>query len=71
MDFKILNKVQESRERFIEIRKEIKDLEMELEWMYSRESDEVKYIMHLEKRIDALYDLAEEIDETFEQSHEQ
>jgi len=66
MDFKILNKVQENKERFIEIRKEIKDLEMELEWMYSREPDEIKYIMHLEKRIDALYDEAEEIGEVYE-----
>lgn len=66
MDFKILNKVQENKERFIEIRKEIKDLEMELEWMYSREPDEIKYIMHLEKRIDSLYDEAEEIGEVYE-----
>lgn len=66
MDFKILNKVQENKERFTEIRKEIKDLEMELEWMYSREPDEIKYIMHLEKRIDSLYDEAEEIGEVYE-----
>lgn len=66
MDFKILNKVQENKERFAEIRKEIKDLEMELEWMYSREPDEIKYIMQLEKHIDSLYDEAEEIGEVHE-----
>tara|TARA_Y100000361_G_scaffold124447_1_gene117552 strand:- start:1063 stop:1278 length:216 start_codon:yes stop_codon:yes gene_type:complete len=71
MDFKILNKVQENRENFIEIRKSIRDLEMELEWMYSREPDEMKYIMHLEKRVDALYDEAEELEKEFDQSHEQ
>ena len=69
MDFKILNKVQENRENFIEIRKEIKDLEMELEWMYSREPDEVKYIMHLEKRVDALYDQAEELEKEFDENY--
>lgn len=59
MDYKILSKVQEEKDKIIDLHKEIKDLEMELEWMHSRESDEVKYIMHLEKRIDALY---EEVD---------
>ena len=56
MDYKILSKVQEEKDKIIDLHKEIKDLEMELEWMHSREPDEVKYIMHLEKRIDALYE---------------
>ena len=62
MDYKILSKVQEEKDKIIDLHKEIKDLEMELEWMHSREPDEVKYIMHLEKRIDALYELADEIE---------
>ena len=61
MDYKILSKVQEEKDKIIDLHKEIKDLEMELEWMHLREPDEVKYIMHLEKRIDALYDEAETI----------
>tara|TARA_B000000475_G_C15692524_1_gene322881 strand:+ start:171 stop:380 length:210 start_codon:yes stop_codon:yes gene_type:complete len=56
MDYKILSKVQEEKDKISDLFKEIKDLEMELEWMHSREPDEVKYIMHLEKRIDALYE---------------
>tara|TARA_Y100000589_G_C26868767_1_gene513043 strand:- start:387 stop:596 length:210 start_codon:yes stop_codon:yes gene_type:complete len=59
MDYKILSKVQEEKDKITNLWKEIKDLEMELEWMYSREPDEMKYIMHLEKRVDALY---EEVD---------
>lgn len=62
MDYKILSKVQEEKDKIIDLHKEIKDLEMELEWMHSREPDEVKYIMHLEKRIDALYDQVDAIE---------
>jgi len=62
MDYKILSKVQEEKDKIIDLFKEIKDLEMELEWMHSREPDEVKYIMHLEKRIDALYDQVDAIE---------
>jgi len=62
MDYKILSKVQEEKDKIIDLHKEIRDLEMELEWMHSREPDEVKYIMHLEKRIDALYDQADAIE---------
>ena len=62
MDYKILSKVQEEKDKIIDSHKEIKDLEMELEWMHLREPDEVKYIMHLEKRIDALYELVDEIE---------
>lgn len=61
MDYKILSKVQEEKDKIVDLFKEIKDLEMELEWMHSREPDEVKYIIHLEKRINALYEEADAI----------
>ena len=62
MDYKILSKVQEEKDKIIDLHKEIRDLEMELEWMHSREADEVKYIMYIEKRIDALYDQVDAIE---------
>ena len=62
MDYKILSKVQEEKDKIIDLHKEIRDLEMELEFMLSREPDEVKYIMYLEKRIDALYEEADAIE---------
>lgn len=61
MDYKILSKVQEEKDKIVDLFKEIKDLEMELEWMHSREPDEVKYIIHLENRINALYEEADAI----------
>ncbi len=45
-------------------RLEIKDLERELDWMYSREPDEFKYIAHLEARVRELYAKIEKLDET-------
>ncbi len=42
---------------------EIKDLEKELEWMNSRESDEWKYIAYLTNRIDKLYKKIDELNE--------
>ena len=42
-------------------RKAIRDLEMELEFMYSREPDEIKYISSLEKQIDELYEKLDKI----------
>ena len=42
---------------------EIKDLEKELEWMHSRESDEWKYISYLTDRIDKLYQKIDELNE--------
>jgi len=52
MNHKILSKVQEQQNEKIDLAKSIKDLEMELEFMYVREPDEIKYISSLEKQID-------------------
>ena len=61
MNHKILSKVQEQQEEKIDLIKSIKDLEMELEFMYSREPDEIKYISSLEKSIDELYEKFDKI----------
>ena len=50
----IMSKVQQNIEKFREINKQIRDLEIELEWADSQSND-YKYISELEKRIDALY----------------
>ena len=52
----IMNEIKDSRF-------EIKDLERELDWMYSREPDEFKYIAHLEGRVRELYAKIEKLDE--------
>jgi len=56
MNFKILMKVQENEEEYRDTWKAIKDLEAELDYMYMREPDDVKYIMSLEREIDKLYE---------------
>jgi predicted RNase H-like nuclease (RuvC/YqgF family) len=55
MDFDILMKVQEQEEEINDLKKEIRELEMELEFMYVREPNEIKYISSLENTIDQLY----------------
>ena len=52
----IMNEIKDAR-------LEIKDLERELEFMYSREPDEFKYIAHLEARVRELYAKIEKLDE--------
>ena len=54
MDFDIMSKVQENIEKFRELNKEVRELEMELEWA-ENQSNDYQYISQLEKRIDALY----------------
>jgi predicted nucleic acid-binding Zn-ribbon protein len=66
MNQKILSKVQEQQEEIVDLRKAIRDLEMELEFMYSREPDEIKYISSLEKQIDELY---EKLDKISDEEH--
>ena len=56
MNFDILMKVQEQEEEINALKKHIRDLEMELEFMYVREPNEIKYISNLENTIDQLYE---------------
>ena len=56
MDYKILMKVQEEQDEYKDTWKAIKDLEAELDYMYMREPDDVKYIMSLERELDKLYE---------------
>jgi len=56
MNYKILMKVQEKQDEYKDTWKAIKDLEAELDYMYMREPDDVKYIMSLEREIDKLYE---------------
>ena len=56
MDYKILMKVQEQQDEYKDTWKAIKDLEAELDYMYMREPDDVKYIMSLERQINKLYE---------------
>lgn len=61
MNFKILSKVQELQEEVNDLNKQIRELEMELEFMYVREPNEIKYISSLEKTIDELYEKLDSI----------
>jgi len=56
MNHKILMKVQEKQDEYKDTWKAIKDLEAELDYMYMREPDDVKYIMSLERELDKLYE---------------
>ena len=59
---KALNRVQEEREEIKEIEKEIRDLEAELDWAESQAQDDYKYITHLERRLDELYEKYNQMD---------
>jgi len=63
MDYKILMKVQEEQDEYKDTWKAIKDLEAELDYMYMREPDDVKYIMSLERQLDNLYEKLDQLDE--------
>lgn len=56
MNHKILMKVQEEQDEYKDTWKAIKDLEAELDYMYMREPDDVKYIMSIERQIEKLYE---------------
>ncbi len=58
-----LRKEEEIKGEIRDAWKEIKDLEAELEWMHSREPDELKYIAFLENRINKLYKKIDELNE--------
>lgn len=63
MNFKILMKVQEREEEIRDTWKHIRDVEAELDYMYMREPDDVKYIMSLERELDNLYEKLDQLDE--------
>lgn len=63
MDYKILMKVQDREEEIRDTWKHIRDVEAELDYMYMRESDDVKYIMSLERELDNLYEKLDQLDE--------
>lgn len=63
MNFKILMKVQEREEEIRDTWKHIRDVEAELDYMYMREPDDVKYIMSLERELDNLYQKLDQLDE--------
>jgi len=56
MNYKILMKVQENEEEYRDTWKSIKDLEAELDYMYMREPDDLKYTMSLERDLNQLYE---------------
>ena len=56
MNHKILSKVQEEKDKINDLKKHIKDLEMELEFLYVREPNEIRYISDLENKVDQLYE---------------
>ena len=62
MDYKILMKAQEQDEEIRDTRQHIRDVEAELDYMYMREPDDVKYIMSLERELDNLYEKLDAID---------
>jgi predicted patatin/cPLA2 family phospholipase len=63
MDYKILMKVQEQDEEIRDTWKHIKDLEAELDYMYMREPDDVKYIMSLERELNNLYEKLDQLED--------
>jgi hypothetical protein len=56
-------KVQEQQDEYKDTWKHIKDVEAELDYMYMREPDDVKYIMSLERELDNLYEKLDQLDE--------
>jgi predicted enzyme involved in methoxymalonyl-ACP biosynthesis len=48
--------VQEEKDKINDLKKHIKDLEMELEFLYVREPNSVRYISDLENKVDQLYE---------------
>lgn len=52
----LLREEQEMKEQVIDLRKHIKDLEAELEFLYVREPHEVEYIERLKNLLDNLYE---------------
>lgn len=54
--FKLYKQQQEMQEAQIDLRKNIRDLEIELEYVEIKKPYDLKYIRHLEGKIDELYE---------------
>ena len=54
--------MQEEIDTIKDTHKHIKDLEMELEFLYAREPNEINYIISVETQIDELYAKLEELE---------
>lgn len=63
MNYSILMKVQEQQDEYKDTWKHIKDVEAELDYMYMREPDDVKYIMSLERELDNLYEKLNQLED--------
>lgn len=63
MNYSILMKVQDQQDEYKDTWKHIKDVEAELDYMYMREPDDVKYIMSLERELDNLYEKLNELED--------
>ena len=49
--------------QIIDVQKQIRDLEAELEWAESQATEDYKYISNLENRLDDLYEKFSQLDE--------
>ena len=58
--FKLYKQKQEMKEVQIDLQKNIKDLEIELEYVEIRRPHDLKYIRQLESKIDELYEKLED-----------
>jgi len=58
--FKLYKQKQEMKEAQIDLQKNIKDLEIELEYVEIRRPHDLKYIRQLESKIDELYEKLED-----------
>ena len=47
--------MQKEQDKINDLKKHIRDLEMELEFMYVREPNQVRYISDIENKVDQLY----------------
>lgn len=62
---KYLSREEEIKAEITDTRKHIKDLEHELEFLLTREPNEVKYIATLKDTLNNLYENLEELNETY------
>ena len=61
IQFKYLTREEEMKAEIKDMRKHIKDLEAEYEFLLTRETNEVKYIASVKNHIDNLYEKLDEL----------